>query len=301
MKRHGIAIVSPSGPLAEEYLTRAVENLERAGQRVEVMPHVRGPRCGVFSASDRDRADDLSWALLGSGCGVVWCARGGYGALRTVALMDPGVFEQTRAQLVGFSDITVLHNAMIRERHFSIHGPMLKHIARFGVDDPAVQATFDLLEHKPFEAEWAPLPGSVNGYARGRLVGGNLSLLVSLRGTKLDIIQQGDILFVEDLNEYNYHIDRMIRTLLYGGVLNKLNGLIIGQMTGMKDGKLQFGRSAQQIISDAAATLGIPVAVGFPAGHQDGVNMPLKLGANIKLSVKDDRVYIDEDLRSYIF
>lgn len=285
-----IAIVAPSGAIDPEILKSGVAELTRAGFDVRLEPHVLNHKEGVFAASDSLRAADLASALADPDVDVVWCARGGYGALRTLdALAEFGgwrqVFRDADKVVVGFSDITVLHAASALNSKVGLHGPMLKHIALHGVDSPDVQATLALLRGEPFSIARPALPGSRYGEAHGKLVGGNLSILYSLAAARMLPDLDGAILFIEDLSEYRYHVDRMMRSLRMSGSLDKISGLVIGQMTGMKDGATPFGRDACQIVADAVADLDIPVFVGYPAGHAPDENYPLVMGADCQLSV----------------
>lgn len=293
-----IAIVAPSGALPEEYLHGAVDQFRSRGYEVRVMPHVCGPRCSVFAADDEARASDLMAALSDPDVSVVWCARGGYGAVRTLQAMarmfpaegdDPlAIFAKSDKVIVGFSDITALNSAVVSRGGIALHGPMLKHIANYGLDAPDVAQTLDLLEGKALTHSVVPMPGSRKGTVTAKVVGGNLSLVSSLCQTPVEIDADGCILFIEDLNEYNYHVDRMIQNLRFAGKLSRLAGLVVGQMTGMKDGATPFGRNAYEVVADAVADYDFPVLIGFPAGHETGINHPIMLGATATLTVDDD-------------
>ena len=190
--------------------------------------------------------------------------------------------------LVGFSDITVLHATFQQMVVASLHAPMMKHISDYGAADLDLRRTIDLMQglHSPVEAEAGLL--SRCGHATGDLVGGNLSLLYAMRGTPYDFNPQGKILFIEDLSEYHYHLDRMMQNLRLGGVLERLSGLVVGQFTDMKDGATPYGADAYGIIAEAVGGYGYPVWFGFPAGH-DHPNCPLLLGARVNLSVEVGR------------
>ncbi len=287
-----IAVVAPSGHIADEYLHDGLAALRAAGFAVDVMPHVAGPAQGVFSAADSQRAADLHLALSDPRYDVVWCTRGGYGAMRTLEALEPyggwrSVFSQTDKMIVGFSDITALHSASAVVGQCGILGPMLKHIATHGVDSPDVQATLSILRGDGFALSRPAMAGSREGVAEGRVIGGNLSIVYSLASTALLPPPDGAILFIEDLSEYRYHIDRMIRALRFSGYLSRLSGLIVGQMTGMRDGATPFGADAFQIISDAVADYHYPVFIGYPSGHAPEENYPLIIGGHAKLEVEN--------------
>lgn len=287
---HGskIAIVSPSGTISDDFLFKAVANIEAEGYKVEIMPHVTGHSTSVFSAKDNERSYDLREAILSDDIDAIICARGGYGAVRTLQSMGLDVLQWCDKWLVGFSDITVLHSGLTRIGHKSIHGPMLKHIAEHGMHSPDVEKMFSVMKGEtPLVVECQAAQGSRDGLAEGIVTGGNLSIIYSLRGTPDDITPDGKILFLEDLNEYNYHIDRMIQNLKYSGYLERISGLILGQFTGMKDGATSFGKEAVEIITDAVKEYNYPVLTGYPAGHAQEINMPLIMGARARLNVKD--------------
>ena len=283
-----IAVVAPSGALLPQFLQQAVDLLRQAGFRVKVMPHVAGSAVSVFAAPDDLRADDLRAALADPDVDAVWCARGGYGAVRTIQALSQDVFAASDKVIVGFSDITAIHSLSVRAGHVAILGPMLKHIATHGLLSPDVANTFALLRRQPVSIACNALPGSRPGTVSAPLVGGNLSILYSLRATPADVIPDGNILFIEDLCEYNYHIDRMMQNLRFSGLLARISGLIVGQMTDMKDGATPFGKDAYQIIADAVADYDYPVLLGFPSGHDPAVNQPLLLGATASLAVNPD-------------
>ena len=280
-----IAIVAPSGAIAPEYLTKGVESIESKGYKVEIMPHVKNCQTGVFAATDAERAIDMAEAISRDDIDAIICARGGYGAVRTIQLIDKKILRNCNKWIVGFSDITVFHSALTHYGIASLHGPMLKHIAVHGIDSEDVQKTFDIMRGKKNKINCNSVNYSRAGKTEGLLIGGNLSLIYSLRRTPIDIAPKGAILFIEDLSEYNYHIDRMMQNLKYSGVLAKLNGLIVGQMTDMKDGATPFGCDTYKIIADAVAGYDFPVLMGYPAGHADNINMPLRMGAKARLSV----------------
>lgn len=273
-----IAIVAPSGYLDEGLLMKGAGVIESAGYEVEIMPHVSGHRVGVFSASDDMRSDDLCEAISREDIDAVICARGGYGAMRTLQKMPSDMLGKCRKWLVGFSDITVLHSELSRCGVASIHGPMIKHIATHGMEHDDVANMFRLMRGEQVSVEVSAHELTREGRAEGVMVGGNLSILYSLRGTPAEVDYRGKILFIEDLCEYRYHIDRMMQNLKYSGILEGLSGLVVGQFTDMKDGATPFGATAYEIISELVKEYDYPVLFGYPAGHDDSENQPLVMG-----------------------
>lgn len=234
-----------------------------------------------FAGTDQERAQDLQAMLDDPSIKAVIGARGGYGTLR---IIDQLHFEQFRKQpkwIIGFSDITVLHSHIHKLNIETLHAKML---INFTKDETSSET----LKHALFgELKRHEVPAHVlnrRGTAQGELVGGNLSLLYALTGSVSDLDTHGKILFIEDLDEYLYHIDRMMMNLKRSGKLSSLAGLIVGGMSDMKDNKIPFGKNAEEIIFDTVKEFDYPVCFNFPAGHVD-TNLALYLGRNIQLEV----------------
>ncbi|MDO4461556.1 MAG: LD-carboxypeptidase [Bacteroidia bacterium] len=281
-----IAIVAPSGAICDEYLVEGVSVLRGLGFDVTLMPHVGKGSCGVFSATDEERAEDLYSALTQPGIDIVLCTRGGYGAVRTLQKLPQDLFSKIDDRLVvGFSDITAIHSMLTLAGRKSIHGPMLKHIATHSTDSLDIKTLLGIFSGEGVKITLANNTLNRYGQSEGVLVGGNLSILYSLRGTPADVLSEpeGKILFIEDLAEYNYHIDRMMQNLRYSGVLGKISGLIVGQFTDIKEGRTPFGASVYEVIRDAMEGTSCPILFGYPAGHQDDINCPLRLGARCRI------------------
>lgn len=273
-----IGLVSPAGKVQSELANGLVNVLVEKGFNCRLSPNALSG-FNQFSGTDEQRLADLQQMLDDPQVEAVICLRGGYGAMRIVDHVDLSGFMAHPKWLVGFSDITVLH-AMVQRKtpYASLHGPMAKHVVDALPGRADIEALWQFLTGEMPVYEFAAHPLNRQGTANGRLVGGNLSLIYALRGTAYDIVQEGDILFIEDLNEYLYHLDRMMHNLKLGGVLSKLSGLVVGQFTDMKDNGTPFGASANEIIFDAVKEYGYPVVFGFPAGHCEP-NYPLPMGA----------------------
>jgi muramoyltetrapeptide carboxypeptidase len=215
---------------------------------------------------------------------AIFCARGGYGTVRIIDRLNFDYFEQHPKWIVGYSDITALHSHIHTQFGIeTLHAIMPVNFGEAG-SDVAVESLRDVLfgEAPDYHIPAAPL--HIEGEARGILTGGNLSILYSLSATSSDIDTEGKILFIEDLDEYLYHIDRMMINLHRAGKLSNLKGLIVGGMSRMNDNKVPFGKNAEEIIYDYASGLNIPVCFGFPAGHQPD-NRALILGREVNMSV----------------
>lgn len=284
-----IAIVAPAGAIAPEILSKAVEIIEQKGYTVRIMPHVLNCATGVFSATDEQRVSDMQRALNDDSIDAIICSRGGYGSCRIIDKLDFSHFKNNPKWIVGFSDITVLHAKLTSIGIASVHAPMLKHIATHGLEHNDNKILFEILAGKTeFQTQLESHALNRFGVAEGTLIGGNLSILHSLRGTKLDIQPQNKILFIEDLSEYNYHIDRMMQNLKLGNILSQLNGIIVGQFTNIKDGNTPFGKNAYEIVAETVKDYDYTTIFGYPAGHNNDINMPLILGKRVRIEANKE-------------
>lgn len=285
-----IAFVSPSGAIEREVVEPAIQLIEKLGYRTWLGPHAFD-RHFQFAGTDRNRANDLQLAIDNPEVKAIVCNRGGYGALRTVENIDWKRFMSSPKWLVGFSDITVLHSKLNELGMKSLHGAMPRYFIEKNSPSHSLLTLLSALEGRSNQYEIQPHQLNRTGVAKGQLVGGNLSILYSLRGTPYDLETDKKILFIEDLAEYLYHLDRMMMNLKVSGKLKKLSGLIVGGFTKMKDNETPFGKSAEEIIFDAVRDYKYPVVFGFPAGHQPD-NVALKMGAEVKIDIQTERVTI---------
>jgi muramoyltetrapeptide carboxypeptidase len=287
-----IAFVSPSGAIDRETVEPAIQLIERLGYRTWLGTHAF-ERHSQFAGTDRNRGHDLQAAINNLEVKAIICNRGGYGALRTAENIDWKHLKSTPKWLIGFSDITVLHSKLNELGMKSIHGAMPHYFIEKNGPSQSFQTLLNALEGR--SNNYSIMPHQLNrmGVAKGQLVGGNLSILYSLRGTPYDLDTDKKILFIEDLSEYLYHLDRMMMNLKVSGKLKKLSGLIVGGFTKMKDNETPFGKSAEEIIFDAVRDYNYPVIFGFPAGHQPE-NFALKLGAEVKIIIQPEIVSITQ-------
>ncbi len=277
-----VAIVCPARKSTRHDLAQAIDILESWGLRVRLGKSV-GAEDRQFGGPDALRAKDLMDQLADPEVRAVFSARGGYGCARLLPLLDPAVLRGHPTWLVGFSDVTALHAwVSLQSQLITVHGPMPSTFA--GTAPEALEALRKLLFGH--EQELLAPPHALNraGSARGRLVGGNLSVLYSLRGTPWFPDLEGAVLFLEDLDEYRYHVDRMLLNFRLGGLFEGLEGLLIGGMTDMRDNPVPFGREAEQMLAEHAGDVPYPVAMGFPAGH-GADNFPLLMGRTVELQV----------------
>jgi muramoyltetrapeptide carboxypeptidase len=234
-----------------------------------------------FAGTDQERTQDLQTMLDDPSIKAIIGARGGYGTLRIIDQLDFDRFKKNPKWIVGFSDITVLHSHIHNLNIETLHAKMLINFLKDERSSETLKRAL-LGELKHYEAPSHAL--NRKGIAQGELVGGNLSLLYALTGSVSDLDTGGKILFIEDLDEYLYHVDRMMMNLKRSGKLDSLAGLVVGGMSDMKDNKIPYGKNAEEIILDAVKEFDYPVCFHFPAGHVD-TNLALYLGRNIGLEV----------------
>jgi len=225
---------------------------------------------------------------------AILCARGGYGITRIIDKIDFTKFKKNPKWIIGFSDITILHAHIYRNQYIStLHAPMANAFNKERYKNEFVQSLRNALEGKKLKYQCVPHEFNKKGEGIGELVGGNLSLLVHLTGTDSDMKTKGRILFLEDVGEYLYNIDRMMRQLQRSGKLDKLAGLIIGGFTDCKDTETPFGQTAYEIIRDVIKDYDYPVCFGFPVSHEKE-NYALKIGVGYKLKVSKSKVILEE-------
>ena len=281
-----IRIVSPAGKIEEKHVMPAVNWLEKQGYIVKLGKHVFA-RHFQFAGADEQRAADVQEALDDPGCDIIICSRGGYGTVRIIERLDFTRFLEKPKWLVGFSDITILHSRLHNLEVPTIHGVM----PRYFFDDNGelredLTTMMKLVKGEGISYYIDATEFDRQGTASGQLVGGNLSIVSSLCGTKYDIDTRGKILFLEDIDEFLYHTDRMVHQLKLSGKLDNLAGLILGDFTDMKDNESPFGQTVHEIFSEAVKDFDYPVCYGFPAGH-DKKNLALAFGWDWELEVAE--------------
>ena len=278
-----IAIIATARKVSKEELQSSITLFESFGLTVILGEHIYDSN-NQFAGTDANRAKDLQWALNDQTIKAIVIARGGYGTVRLMEHINFTEFKKHPKWLVGFSDVTVLHSAIHKQGIATLHATMPLTFAKSEeATKSMIDALFGNLNNINVEENFSNKIGN----AKGQLVGGNLSLLYALSGTDYDIDTTDKILFIEDLDEYLYHIDRMMMQLKLSGKLKNLRGLIIGGMADMKDNTIPFGKFPEEIILDAVADYNYPVCFDFPAGHIDR-NLAIYLGKEVELNVNDD-------------
>lgn len=290
-------IVSPAGKIDAELVHKAAAVLRAWGFRVDISLHALG-QDGRFSASAESRLQDLQQAMDDPDVKLILCSRGGYG---TVHLLHKLNFEGIKANpkwIIGFSDITALHATLQSHGITSVHGPMAKHFADEGADDISVKYLNNILSGKRLTykiptGEHAQL--NRLGTARGRLFGGNLAVFCGLLGTKMLKIPRNGILFIEDIGEEPYKVDRFINQLKLAGVFNKISGMIVGQFIDYKEDAQMYAPLFESV-SRAVSEYAFPVCFDFPAGHAKP-NFPLFLGQYARLEVEKQQILFRQNCK----
>ncbi len=275
-----VGFVSTARFLPEPEIERAVKLVEALGFRVEVHPFC-SKSVHQFGGSDSERATAFNQMLNRPDIKALFAVRGGYGTVRMIDGIDFSLLKRRPIWICGYSDLTILHGALSsRLGMMSLHCSMPVSFA--ALSEGVLEQTFDFLTGARVDLAFGPTDWDVPGRARGRLAGGNLSVLCSALGSPDFPDLRGAILFLEDVDEYYYHIDRMLRALLRSGSLDGVKGLVLGGLSLMKDHEIPFGQNGEEIVRELFSPLGIPLAFGFPAGHVSE-NRPLVLGAEVEL------------------
>ncbi len=275
-----IGLVAPARKITLNELKPAISIMEGWGLEVVEGKNLYNDQ-DQYSGSDGERISDMQEMLNDPSIHAVIAARGGYGMLRILDKLDLIKFRRKPKWILGYSDITILHSHLHKVGFETIHCTMPVNFVR---DPESVESLRKALFGIKSSFEIPHHALNRKGKCEGQVIGGNLSLLYALQGSVSDITTKGKILFLEDLDEYLYHIDRMMISLKRSGKLGKLAGLVVGGMTEMKDNQIPFGKNAEEIIADAVKEYDYPVCFGFPAGHEIK-NLALHFGRKARLSV----------------
>lgn len=291
-----IAIVSTARKLKKEELQPALKILESWGLKA-VLGKTIGAEENQFAGNEELRAEDFQQMLDNPNIKAIWCARGGYGTVKMIDMLDFSAFQKNPKWIIGYSDVTVLHSHIHNLGIETLHAQMCLDI------ENKTEEARESIRKVLFEQEYS-IAFNVNTYNKtfqqkqqlssiqSKIVGGNLSVLYSLCGSSSAINTDGKILFIEDLDEYLYHIDRMMMNLKRNGVFKNLKALIVGGMTDMHDNRIPFGKTAEEIILDAVKDYNYPVFFNFPAGHIKD-NQALIFGREVKLISENDQVILN--------
>lgn len=282
-----IAIVSTARKISKEEINFATKTFENWGLKV-VLGKTIGAEYNQFAGKDEFRASDFQDMLNNQEIKAIICARGGYGTVRILDYLDFTHFTNNPKWIVGYSDVTALHTLINCYLNIqTIHGTMPINFKTNS--NESLNSLKNALFGKKFIIEANPHSFNKFGIVEGEIIGGNLSILYSILGTKSGFNTDNKILFIEDLDEYLYHIDRMIVALKRSGKFNKLKGLIVGGMTDMNDNTIPFGKAAEAIINEHLENFDFPICYDFPSGHISD-NRSLILGEKSNLSVDEKQV-----------
>jgi len=286
-----IAIVAPAGILTDrkDVIDQAKELAESWGLHVVYGKHLFDT-AGHFSATDEERAEDFQKAMDNPNIKAIWAGRGGYGTVRILDRLDYSKFIESPKWVIGYSDITALHSHLNTLGYETIHGMMG---TSMGDDAEKIVETLKSFKKSLFGEKLSYSLVSVKenrkGTAKGKLIGGNLSLLASMLGSKSQMNADDKILFIEEVGEYKYSMDRMLQSLKRAGFFEKCKGIIVGDISKIKSNTTKWGSSMEQLILDVIAEYDFPVLFNFPAGHEPD-NRSLILGRTIEMSVTKEGI-----------
>lgn len=281
-----VALAAPARAVSPEEMAPAIATLEEWGLKV-VVPDGLYERDGQLAGCDGHRAALMQRLLDDPSIAAIVCARGGYGTVRIVDRLDLTRFAEHPKWIVGYSDVTVLHSHLQATLGMpTLHATMP---VNFPTDGSPCQATESLrhaLFGTPQDIAWGAHPLDRKGTVQGMAVGGNLSILYSLLGSRSQVDTRGKILLIEDLDEYLYHIDRMMQALRRAGMLDGLAGLVVGALSDMHDNTIAWGHTAEEIVAEAVADHNYPVAFNAPIGHIGTANQAITLGIPLTLTIE---------------
>lgn len=277
-----IIIISPSGKIDKLFIKGARKRLESWGLKVVLSKYV-AHASGPYAGTTKQRLTDLQAAMNDKEAKAILCSRGGYGVVHLVGKLDFTRFGEHPKWLIGFSDITALHNLFQQQGFASLHAPMARHLTVEAENDPCTLHLKNLL-FGSLPSYFCPKHNLNHpGTARGILRGGNMSVFHALRGTPYDLPAEGTILFIEDVGERPHTIERMMYNLKLGGVLQRLSGLIIGQFTDY-DEDHSLDKELYKALAELVKEYEYPICFNFPVGHTTN-NLPLICGAEVELNV----------------
>ncbi|RKS96581.1 S66 peptidase family protein [Chryseobacterium defluvii] len=288
-----IAVISPAGAVDASQLEKGIEMIKSRGFEPVLGEHLytKFSNGYNYAGTEKERIKDINWALNDNEISAIWASRGGYGCQHLVQHLKLKNFRENPKWYIGYSDNTVIQSYLLKKGFVSIHGQTIK-TSSFGVTDESYDLIFEILKGKAPKYILEAHQLNKKGNCTGEVVGGNLALIYALLGTKYSFDFRDKILFIEDIGENFYALDRMIMSLELAGVFNKIKGLIVGGMTNMGDEKENksyeesFDGFANQLISDRLSKYTFPVVFGFPNGHIKD-NRPLIIGGNVKMKVEN--------------
>lgn len=280
-----ISILAPSGVLNnfDKKIEKAINIFKSWGLNVVLGNHIYDKN-GHFAGTDKNREKDFQKALDNKNIKAIWCARGGYGAVRIIDKLNFDNYLKNPKWIIGFSDITVIHNKLNFLNSESIHAMMITGFEDIGQNNDSLSKLKNVLFGDSLSYSIASNKNNKTGKSEGIIVGGNLTLIQSTIGSKTELKMKDKILFIEEIGEYAYHIDRMLYSLKRAGYFENCKGLIVGQISDVKKNTTDFGRSINELILDVLDEYNFPILFDFPAGHEK-TNFPIILGRKVILEV----------------
>jgi muramoyltetrapeptide carboxypeptidase len=281
-KGNKVAITGVARKLSKADVQNGIDALESNGF-VPIVSETIGAEHNIFSGNDEYRLAELQGFLNDPEIKAIWLARGGYGTIRILDKVDWTAFKANPKWLIGFSDITNLLAKVNDLGVASIHGPMPKTIGYDFEEEVSANLLFQYLKGAEPKYQWKQSEACQNGKVKAQVVGGNLSTLSHLYPSLHSEFFDHKMLFIEEIDEYLYATDRMLRGMKISGRLDKLKGIIVGDFSGTKDNEDPFGENLYQIVKKVFSDLDIPIAFGFRAGHES-INWPLVFGKEYELT-----------------
>lgn len=286
-----IAIISPAGSVEPTQLEKGIEMIKSKGFEPILGEHLytKFSNGYNYAGTEDQRLKDMNWALNDSEISAIWASRGGYGCQHLLHGLNLKEFSKNPKWYIGYSDNTVIQSFLLKKGFASIHAQTIK-TSSFGVTEESYDLIFDILKGKSPKYSLESNQFNKKGNVEGELIGGNLALIYALLGTKYSFAFKDKILFIEDIGENFYALDRMMMSLELAGVFTKIKGLIVGGMTNMGDEKdnkqyeESFDEFANKLISDRVSKYNFPVVFDFPNGHIKD-NRPLIIGGKVSLKI----------------
>ena len=282
-----VILVAPSRKVDLSALEKTEEWLKKQGLIPLRGKHILKEK-GIFAGTDSNRKQDLQWALDHPTAKLIWCFRGGYGSVRLLEDVNPSRFLEIPKWIMGFSDITFLHcfsNIILNTA--SVHATMPINVP--DNTSESMKSLSDFLFEGSLQYQWGDDENNKHGQVKGKIVGGNLSVLCATLGTNYQPDFEGNILFIEDIDEYYYAIDRLLWQLKFAGVFHHIGGLILGHFTKVKDNKIPFGMSLEEMVLEKIQEFDFPVAFNFPGGHENE-NWAMPFGVDMNFTVTKNQI-----------
>lgn len=280
-----IGLVATARWMEQKDLQPQIDWLNALGYQVKLPLNIRA-KSGQLAGSAKDRAFAFNDMLHDPDVDVIWAIRGGYGSVQMVDEIDWDYWVRRKKPFIGYSDATIIHSEANKQGIQTIHAEMLVNFFKDGLLQKGIIPTLDMLKGDEWKYAFSSHPFNRTGTAEGILIGGNISVLASIGCSKSEPKYDGKILVLEDLDEYLYHLDRMMQYFRRSGKLANLAGLVIGGLTDMKDHAIPFGATAEEIIRDSVSAYKYPVAFGAPVGHIPN-QMPVRFGSVARLVVPE--------------